>query len=219
MKKSTTLALGACLSLASLGTHAHHIVDVDESVESSGDGYVSAGGTVLKTGLGGCLQSGTNLDDNVINKCEGIEEEVVEAVEEVEEVVVEAPQPPEQTAKIDTREFSVQPTFAINSAALNDDSQSLMSDLFSDLSEYKGITSISVTGHTDSLGSEEYNQTLSEQRAATVAAEIAAQYPNARIDVRGLGESSPVADNSTAEGRQQNRRVDVEISATRMTFN
>ena len=94
-----------------------------------------------------------------------------------------------------------------------------MSSLFDALSEYKGITGISVTGHTDSLGSEEYNQALSEQRAATVAAQISSQYPGASIDVKGMGESSPIASNDTAEGRQQNRRVDIEITATRMTFN
>ena len=94
-----------------------------------------------------------------------------------------------------------------------------MNGLFSALSEYKGITGISVTGHTDSRGSEAYNQALSEQRAQTVAAQISARYPNARIQVVGMGEASPVASNVTAEGRQLNRRVDVEVTATRMVFN
>lgn len=219
MNKSTTLALGACLSLASFGAYAHS-VDVEGSIESSGDGYINDGSNVLKTGLGGCLQTGTKNEDNIINKCEGIEEEVVEAVEEeVQAAEVEAPEPPAQTAKIDTREFSLQPTFATNSAVLDNSNQALMSGMFDELSAYKGITSITVVGHTDSRGSEEYNQALSEQRAATVAAEIGMRYPTARIDVQGMGELAPAASNFTEEGRQQNRRVDVAITATRMTFN
>lgn len=234
------LALGTCLTLFSLGVSAQTAVEGD--VESSGDGYINVGGMVLKTGLGECLQTGTFSDENIINKCEGIEEDaadaaadtdvaaaeadsaVDDAAEEAEVAAVEeapaAPvEEPTQTATIDTREFSEMALFATNSASLNDEGQAVMSNLFDALSEYKGITGISVTGHTDSLGSEEYNQALSEQRAATVAAQISSQYPGTSIDVKGMGESSPIASNDTAEGRQQNRRVDIEITATRMTFN
>jgi len=218
------LVMSACLSLASLGVSAQTVVD--GSVEASGDGYVSSGGMVLKTGLGECLQTGTLNDENIINKCAGIEDEVAEAADAVEETVAAveetappAPVAPEQTATIDTREFSEMALFDTNSAALNADGRSVMSSLFDALAEYRGITSISVVGHTDSRGSEAYNQALSEQRAATVAAEIATQYPDARIDVSGMGETQPIATNDTPEGRQQNRRVDIEITATRMTFN
>jgi OOP family OmpA-OmpF porin len=212
MNTRTTLALGACLSLVSLGAFAHSAVD--GSVEASGGSYISSGGSVLKTGMGGCLQSGTFSADDAINACEGIADEVAE---------VEAPEAPAatavQTSKIDTREFSEQTLFDTDSAQMNSSGLSVMNGLFSALSEYKGITGISVTGHTDSRGSEAYNQALSEQRAQTVAAQISARYPNARIQVVGMGEASPVASNVTAEGRQLNRRVDVEVTATRMVFN
>jgi OOP family OmpA-OmpF porin len=137
---------------------------------------------------------------------------------------VEAPAAPvaapaTQTSKIDTREFSEQTLFDTDSAQLNSSGLSVMSGLFSALSEYKGITGLAVAGHTDSRGSEAYNVALSEQRAQTVAAQISAVYPDARIDVAGMGESSPIASNDTAEGRQLNRRVDIEVTATRMVFN
>lgn len=222
MNTRTALTLGACLSLVTLGVSAQTVVE--EDVESSGDGYVDAGGMVLKTGLGECLQTSDLNDDNLINKCAGIEDEVVaeveEVAEEVEQAAVEkAPPAPVQTATIDTRQFSESTLFATGSASLTGDGRSAVDSLFSALSEYKGITGISVTGHTDSTGSDAFNQALSEQRAATVAAEINTQYPDAQIDVLGLGESSPVASNDTAEGRQQNRRVEIEITATRMIFN
>jgi len=213
MNTRTTLALGACLSLVSLGAAAHSAVD--GSVEASGGSYISAGGSVLKTGMGSCLQSGTFSADDAINACEGIADEAEE--------VVEAPAAPEakpvQTSKIDTRTFSENALFDTDSANLNAKGDSVMSGLFSALSEYKGITGISVTGHTDSVGSEAYNQALSEERAATVAALISASYPDARMEVVGMGESSPKASNDTPGGRALNRRVEVEVTATRMVFN
>ncbi|MFK7861755.1 MAG: OmpA family protein [Granulosicoccus sp.] len=226
MNTRTAIAMGACLTLASLSVSAQ---PVEGDVEASGDGYIATGGMVLKTGMGDCLQTGSYSEDNMINKCAGIEDEEVadaaadtdaaaeeEAVAAVEE---EAPAAPVQTATIDTREFSEMALFDTNSAELNADGSNVMSSLFDALSEYKGITAISVVGHTDSRGAEDYNMALSEQRAATVAAEIGTQYPGANINVSGMGEASPIASNDTAEGRQQNRRVEIEITATRMTFN
>jgi OOP family OmpA-OmpF porin len=71
---------------------------------------------------------------------------------------------------------------------------------------------ISVEGHTDSLGSEAYNQRLSEERAASVrAALVAGGVDASKISSRGFGESQPVAENSSAAGRQQNRRVEVVV--------
>lgn len=227
----TSLALAACLSVASLSASAQ--IKVDGDVETSGDGYVNVGGLVLKTGLGECLQTGTNSEDNTINKCAGIDDEAAEAEkavadadaaaadaeEQVEEVVAKAPEAPAQTAKIDTRQFSEQALFDTDSSELNAAGQAVMNNMFSQLSEYKGITGIMVVGHTDSRGSEAYNQALSEERAASVASEITSQYPGARIEAKGMGETQPVASNDSEEGRQLNRRVEIEITATRMTFN
>jgi OOP family OmpA-OmpF porin len=73
---------------------------------------------------------------------------------------------------------------------------------------------VSVEGHTDSTGSDAYNQGLSERRAGTVGAYLVeAGLPASMVSTSGLGESSPVDTNDTAEGRQNNRRV--VIKATR----
>jgi len=71
---------------------------------------------------------------------------------------------------------------------------------------------VTVEGHTDSTGSYEYNQSLSERRALRVR-DILEQngVQMVRLSVRGYGETDPIADNATPEGRQLNRRVQLEI--------
>lgn len=72
---------------------------------------------------------------------------------------------------------------------------------------------LEVEGHTDSVGSDEYNQTLSERRAASVRDFLLTQGVRAEsISARGFGESRPVADNESSTGRQQNRRVEIVVS-------
>jgi len=73
-------------------------------------------------------------------------------------------------------------------------------------------TLVDVTGHTDSDGSDAYNQNLSERRAGTVAEYLVAQGNNPkRFQVLGMGESQPVATNATPSGKALNRRVEIEI--------
>ena len=75
------------------------------------------------------------------------------------------------------------------------------------------VVSIKVIGHTDSKGSDAYNQALSERRASSVAAYLLSQglAPN-KLTSEGRGESEPVADNATDEGRAKNRRVELHIN-------
>ncbi len=73
-------------------------------------------------------------------------------------------------------------------------------------------TYVTVEGHTDSSGSHDYNQSLSERRAMRVRdILVESGVPFARLSVRGYGETDPIADNATPEGRQANRRVQLEI--------
>ena len=73
-------------------------------------------------------------------------------------------------------------------------------------------TYVTVEGHTDSTGSHEYNQSLSERRALRVRDVLEQSgVPMVRLSVRGYGETDPIADNATPEGRQLNRRVQLEI--------
>jgi outer membrane protein OmpA-like peptidoglycan-associated protein len=80
------------------------------------------------------------------------------------------------------------------------------------LNKYPGRT-VAIEGYTDSVGSEDYNQSLSERRADSVKSYLTAQgIGSTRLSASGKGESDPVAANDSASGRQQNRRVEVVIS-------
>jgi hypothetical protein len=84
--------------------------------------------------------------------------------------------------------------------------------------KYKGasLKSMSIVGHTDSKGSDAYNQALSERRAASVREYLASQgLDGSKISTSGRGEADPVASNDTADGRQQNRRVHITAELAR----
>jgi len=77
---------------------------------------------------------------------------------------------------------------------------------------YSGLH-LDIEGHTDSVGGDEYNQTLSERRASAVRDYLVQQgIGSSAIASRGLGKTQPVASNDTAEGRQQNRRVELVLT-------
>ena len=78
------------------------------------------------------------------------------------------------------------------------------------------IEAIISTGHTDSIGSDAYNQALSIRRANAVKNYLVSKGIAAeRVYVEGKGEKQPVATNKTAEGRAKNRRVEIEVVGTR----
>ncbi|MFU8894931.1 MAG: OmpA family protein [Gammaproteobacteria bacterium] len=103
-------------------------------------------------------------------------------------------------------------TFEVDSSDLNPQFFSVLDSVGLVLQEYDK-TVIEVTGHTDSTGRAEYNQALSERRAATVATYIANRgIDRQRILAFGRGQTQPIADNTTPAGRAQNRRVELTLS-------
>ncbi|OPY80862.1 MAG: putative lipoprotein YiaD precursor [Syntrophorhabdus sp. PtaU1.Bin153] len=101
--------------------------------------------------------------------------------------------------------------FAVNSSTLLPGAYDELERVSKVLQQYPETT-IRISGHTDSTGSESYNQTLSERRANAVKSALVGMGVNpARLTTIGYGESKPVASNSTEAGRQQNRRVEIRI--------
>ncbi|TNC68806.1 OmpA family protein [Rubellimicrobium roseum] len=102
--------------------------------------------------------------------------------------------------------------FATDSDALSPVSQSDLRAVAASLNNYPNTT-VNVVGHADSTADAAYNQDLSERRARSVAnVLVASGVSPARINVLGRGEDAPVATNQTAEGRAQNRRVEIIIT-------
>ena len=102
-------------------------------------------------------------------------------------------------------------TFGFDSSALQPQFRPVLDDLAVTLNEYNQ-TIIEVAGHTDSVGDAAYNQNLSEQRASTVANDLATRgVMRDRMITIGAGETRPVASNATEAGRAQNRRVEITL--------
>jgi len=102
-------------------------------------------------------------------------------------------------------------TFATDSANVQPQFRPTLDQVADVLREYDQ-TYIDVYGHTDSTGSDAYNQTLSERRAGAVASYLSTKgVQSARIGTRGFGETQPIASNETEEGRSENRRVEIKI--------
>lgn len=101
--------------------------------------------------------------------------------------------------------------FTSGSARLQPGAEDKLQQVAGVLTRYPRTT-IEVTGHTDSVGSEAFNQDLSERRAASVRDSLARYGVSpGRMVTHGAGELRPIADNSTREGRARNRRVDLNI--------
>ena len=101
--------------------------------------------------------------------------------------------------------------FAVNKADLKADLKTSLAKVAGILSVYQQFN-VSIEGNTDNTGSEEHNMKLSQQRADNVKAFLVEQgIAEDRLTAKGLGMTMPVADNSTKEGRQKNRRVDLVI--------
>jgi outer membrane protein OmpA-like peptidoglycan-associated protein len=104
--------------------------------------------------------------------------------------------------------------FATGSATLTPTLIGDLQDVARSLNNYPNST-VQVVGHTDNVGDAAFNQRLSEQRAQSVASVlISAGVAPSRIQIVGRGENNPIASNQTAEGRQQNRRVEIIITPT-----
>ena len=102
-------------------------------------------------------------------------------------------------------------TFQTDSADINSGFYATLNSVAKVFKKYSDTT-VMVLGYTDSTGSAEYNQTLSQKRAQSVASYLIGQgVKSSRFEVMGMGVSNPIASNSTAAGRQQNRRVEIKI--------
>lgn len=110
-------------------------------------------------------------------------------------------------------EFSSNVLFGYDKSNLSSDAKMNLDKLVKVLNNYPD-TDIELQGHTDSEGSDNYNQNLSVKRARSVSGYLKSQgISNSRLDILGFGETAPKYDNDTEYGRSQNRRVEFLITA------
>ncbi|WP_207239849.1 OmpA family protein [Pseudomonas sp. GW456-L15] len=104
--------------------------------------------------------------------------------------------------------------FHFDSAKLTDADKTKLNTIVTRLKQEASSVQLRVTGHTDSVGSDAYNQKLSDKRAHSVVEYLISNgIPRSSfVSVTGAGESKPVADNKTAEGRAMNRRTEIQIN-------
>ncbi len=101
--------------------------------------------------------------------------------------------------------------FDFDKSAIKPDGAKILDRLIAFLNE-NSDKKVELEGHTDSVGTEQYNQGLSERRTASVKDYLTKRGVDAgRISSRGFGETKPIADNKTAEGRAKNRRVEIKV--------
>ncbi|MBX3657695.1 MAG: OmpA family protein [Ramlibacter sp.] len=125
-----------------------------------------------------------------------------------------APKPPAPAAATKVT-YAADAFFDFDKSVLKPEGKAKLEDL---TSKVKGINLevIIAVGHTDSVGSDAYNQKLSVRRAEAVKAFLVSKgIEKNRVYTEGKGEKQPVADNKTAEGRAKNRRVEIEVVGTR----
>lgn len=122
-----------------------------------------------------------------------------------------APQPPAATKVT----YAADAFFDFDKSVLKPEGKAKLDDLTSKVKDIN-LEVIIAVGHTDSVGSDAYNQKLSVARAESVKAYLVSKgIEKNRVYTEGKGEKQPVADNKTAEGRAKNRRVEIEVVGTR----
>ncbi len=213
-----TVSSIAALLLSSSAVFAQGVA-LDRTIEipAGNSGYANSQSNAIKTGLGDCLVTGMYDDESQVDACAGIEDTPAVAEPEPAPEPAPAPEPVTKEPIVTTATLGGEALFDTNSDVLNAASEQAMADLVAELGKFQEISAIEVVGHTDATGEASYNQSLSERRAAAVEAFLKAAYPDVDVTSSGMGEDSPIATNSTPEGRQLNRRVEVQVTAKSIT--
>ncbi|MEO6351806.1 MAG: outer membrane protein OmpA [Oxalobacteraceae bacterium] len=212
MKKLVKLVFAASAVL-SISASAQSMQDIQAKTPNSA--YVQdSRGVIARNPFGLCWHAGYWTPADSVPGCDG---EIVAAA-----APVAAPAPAPAAAPVvaaaPTAEkvtFAADAFFDFDKSVLKADGKAKLDDMASKLSGVN-LEVIIAVGHTDSVGSDAYNQKLSIRRAEAVKAYLVSKgIETNRVYTEGKGEKQPVASNKSAAGRAQNRRVEIEVVGTR----
>ena len=214
-KFSTSLVIAAGVALSAMPFAA-------SSQQQSKQGYWVQPSTdlVWKNSVGQCWRAGYWTPSMAICECDkdlmpkaACEPPAPPPVAPGKPAAKPAPAKPKPVAEKVTLAADV--LFDFDKAVLKNEGKSKLDDLATKVKAINLEVVIAI-GHTDSIGSDAYNQKLSVRRSESVKAYLVSKgvEPN-RIYTEGKGEKQPVASNKTADGRQKNRRVEIEVIGTR----
>lgn len=188
------------------------------SVLASSGYAVDSAGKVVTSNFGECVKIGAWSQDLSTPECDAalaarLEAERLaaeQALRATELAALEQPAPEPALMRLSDKRNVM---FEFNKAVLTPAAIAELDNVLGKIRQFKEVDGIEIIGNTDSSGPEGYNQGLSERRAASVRQFLESRgIGDAVVSARGVGESNPVADNSTREGRAKNRRVDILVS-------
>ncbi len=141
---------------------------------------------------------------------------VVKPLEQPKPTPVVTPAKVEPAPVIAQVNYGSDALFDTNKFALKPAGKAKLDELLAKIKDAQ-VESIVATGHTDSTGSDAYNQKLSVKRAEAVKAYLLSKDKNLKVTAEGKGKKEPIADNKTKAGKAKNRRVEVVVRGTRTT--
>lgn len=208
MNKLAKLVFAASAVVAASASAQTSSTTTDAKALTPYSAYVQdARGTVVRSGAGTCVRTGywTPADAKVVG-CDGY---IAAAAAPAPAPAQAAPAAPVPSAE--KVSYAADTFFDFDKAVLKPAGKQQLDDVVSK-TQGTDLEVIIAVGHTDSIGTDQYNQKLSIRRAEAVKAYLVSKgIPADRVYTEGKGESQPVADNKTAEGRAKNRRVEVEV--------
>jgi OOP family OmpA-OmpF porin len=203
---SAMLGVLACMSLNPAVAHGSG---------KANDAYVGdSGGHLLTDSSGNCVQTGSWSKDQDLVDCgaPAPAPKAVAAEPAAQASAAPAPVPVVPVAVSQSIALSSGALFDLNSDTLKDAGKQELDVLAARIKGMEQIQSVKIVGYTDSSGAESYNQQLSQRRAISVKNYLLDQGVSPEVmSTLGMGESNPVADNATREGRAKNRRVEITI--------
>jgi OOP family OmpA-OmpF porin len=212
MIKAATFTAAAAFALSAVSFSA--------AAQESTDAYVRSipAGVVVKNPFGDCVRTGYWTPAMANSECDP------DLVPKPAAAAPSAPPPPPPPAAAPAAKpkpvaekitFAADVLFDFDKATLKPEGKSKLDELAGKVKDINLEVVIAI-GHTDSIGADAYNQKLSVRRAESVKSYLVSKgiEPN-RVYTEGKGEKQPVASNKTKEGRQKNRRVEIEVIGTR----